>query len=421
MEPPSILTLAEIQAAAARILGKVDVSPCAESSFLAEATGTRLCLKLENLQRTGSFKERGAANRLALLTDEERGRGVITASAGNHAQAVALHAAQLGVSASVVMPETTPLVKIQSTRRYGAKVELFGKSYDEAAARAAELAAELGLVYVHPFNDVRVMAGQGTLGLELLAQIPDLEAVVVPVGGGGLIAGLGCAIKETRPEVRVYGVESLAFPGMKRAISSDAPPSLPGGKTIADGIAVRRVGELTLPLVERYVDDIVLVDEEEIAEAILVLLEREKTVAEGAGAVGLAALLHGQLPVQGLRVAVILSGGNIDVNLIARVIERGLVKTGRLARLTLAIPDVAGTLARVLDVIALARANIVEINHDRAFGNAELGETSIELVLETFGFEHIEAVQKRLMDQGFSAEVSLRRVGSSLGAASLGP
>jgi threonine dehydratase len=265
------------------------------------------------------------------------------------------------------------------------------------------------------------MAGQGTLGLELLEQRPDLEAVVVPVGGGGLIAGLGCAIKETRPDVRVYGVESRAFPGMKRAISSDAPPSLPGGKTIADGIAVRRVGELTLPLVERYVDDIALVDEEEIAEAILVLLEREKTVAEGAGAVGLAALLHEHLPVDGRRVAVILSGGNIDVNLVARVIERGLVKTGRLARLTLTLPDVAGALARVLELVAKARANIVEINHDRTFGGSELGETLIELVLETFGFEHVEAVRQRLADQGFNAEVVAGRLSRSLGAAGLGP
>lgn len=400
------LTLAMIEAAAARITGKVDISPCAESSSLSELTGTRLCLKLENLQRTGSFKERGAANLLEQLSEEERARGVVTASAGNHAQAVALHAARLGIRATVVMPETTPLVKIQSTRRFGATVELFGRAYDEAAQRAAELASEANLVYVHPFDDERVMAGQGTLGLELLAQCPDLEAVVVPVGGGGLLAGVACAIKELRPDVRVYGVESRAFPGMKWAVESEAPPSLPGGKTIADGIAVRRIGKLTLPVVKRYVDELVLVDEEEIAEAILLLFEQEKAVAEGAGAVGLAALVHQRLPVKGKRVALVLSGGNIDVNLMARIIDRGLVKTGRLARFELSVPDEAGTLARIAQAVAATRANILEINHDRTFSGGELGETSIELVLETFGFDHVEEVKGSLKGAGYRVRVS---------------
>jgi threonine dehydratase len=404
MGAPSIVTLSEIQAAARRIAGKVLVSPLALSQQLSARTGTTLYLKLENQQRTGSFKERGAANRLELLSDDERARGVITASAGNHAQAVALHAARLKIPAYVVMPETTPLVKIRSTRGFGAQVELFGRSYDEAAERAAVVAAERNLVYVHPFDDERVMAGQGTLGLELLEQLPELEAIVVPVGGGGLIAGVACAVKETRPDVCIYGVESLAFPGMKRRLESDSPPSLRGGKTIADGIAVRRVGALTTPLVERYVDDVVLVDEEEIAEAILVLLEQEKTVVEGAGAVGLAALLHRRLPVAGKRVAVILSGGNIDVNLVARIIERGLVQTGRLARLELTVPDVTGTLARIADAVAATRANIIEINHDRTFSGAELGETRIELVLETFGFEHVDDVKQSLLRAGYTTE-----------------
>jgi threonine dehydratase len=403
------LGLAEIEAASRRIAGKVDISPCAESSSLSELTGTRLCLKLENLQRTGSFKERGAANLLELLDAEERARGVITASAGNHAQAVALHAARLGIRATVVMPETTPLVKIQSTRRYGATVELVGRGYDEAAVRAAELAREHGLVYVHPFDDARVMAGQGTLGLELLEQRPDLEAVVVPVGGGGLIAGVACAIKEKRPDVRIYGVESAAFPGMKWALTSETPPSLPGGKTIADGIAVRRVGEQTRPLVAQYVDDIVLVDEEEIAEAVLLLLEQEKTVAEGAGAVGLAALVHERLPVKGQRVAIVLSGGNIDVNLMARIIDRGLVKTGRLARLELSVPDEAGTLARIARAVAETSANILEINHDRTFSGGELGETTIELVLETFGFDHVARVERGLHAAGYHVRVPSSR------------
>lgn len=381
------------------------VTPCVASGRLSALTDTTLFLKFENLQETGSFKERGAANLLELLTPEERARGVVTASAGNHAQAVARHAQRLGISAHVVMPETTPLVKIMSTRRFGAHVELAGRAYDEAAERASELAKEQNFVYVHPFDDARVMAGQGTLGLELLQQLPDVEAIVVPVGGGGLLAGVACAVKETAPHVAVYGVESLAFPGMKRCLETESPPSLRGGKTIADGIAVRRVGSLTTPLVKRYVDDVVLVDEEDIAEAILVLLEQEKTVVEGAGAVGFAALLQRALPVAGKRVAVVLSGGNIDVNLVARIIERGLVKTGRLTRLELTVPDVAGTLARIADAIASTRANILEIQHDRTFSDAELGETRIELVIETFGFEHVAKVQQSLSKAGFQVAI----------------
>lgn len=395
------LSLKDVHAAARRLVGHIAVTPCPESAWLSELTGTTLSLKLENLQHTGSFKERGAGNVLLQLSQEEKARGVVTASAGNHAQAVALHARRLGIQATVVMPETTPLVKIESTRHFGAKIELYGRSYDEAAERASEIAAREQLTYVHPFDDARVIAGQGTIGLEILEQQPNVDAVVVPVGGGGLLAGVACAIKETNPKVRVYGVESRAFPGMRRALAGDAPTSLRSGKTIADGIAVRRVGAVAVPLVDKYADDVVLVDEEEIAEAILVLLEREKTVAEGAGAVGLAAMLHRRLDLSGRRVVVILSGGNIDVTLMARILSRGLVKTGRLARLFVTVPDVAGTLARLADVIAEARANILEINHDREFSGAEIGETRIELVLETHGFEHIARVQKLLEEAGY--------------------
>jgi len=401
---PEVLTLADIQEAAERIRGRVAVSPCAESAWLSELTDTCLYLKLENLQHTGSFKERGACNRLLLLTDDERARGVITASAGNHAQAVALHAGRLGIAATVVMPESTPLVKIESTRRFGARVELHGKSYDEAAERAAELAREQGFVSVHPFDDPAVMAGQGTIGLELLEQCPDVEAVVVPVGGGGLLAGVACAVKALRPEVRVYGVESRAFPGMKRAFENTEPSPVPPGKSIADGIAVQEVGTLTRRVARRYAEGIVLVDEEEIAEAILFMLEREKTVAEGAGAVGLAALVHRHLPVQGRRVVLVVSGGNIDVNLVSRIIERGLVKTGRRVRLYLTVPGVTGTLAQVAAAVARTRANILEINHDRAFSAAGLGETRIELVLETHGFSHIDSVRTELVAAGYRPE-----------------
>jgi threonine dehydratase len=401
-----MLSIDDIIAAQRRIAGKVRRTPCVDSPALSELTAVRLSLKLENLQLTGSFKERGACNRLEVLTSEERARGVVTASAGNHAQAVARHGARLGVAVTVVMPQSTPLIKVTATRRYGANVILNGANYDEAAEHAASIGAERGLVYVHPFEDPWVMAGQGTVGLELLDEVPDLDAIVVPIGGGGLIAGLACAVKETRPRVRVLGVESNRFPSMKYALESVPPPSLPGGKTIADGIAVRRVGQMTREVVRKYVDDIALVDESEIAEAVLLLLEREKTVVEGAGAVGIAALVHHRFPslAPQARVAVVLSGGNIDVNLVARIIEHGLVKSGRLVRIVVTAPDVSGVLAELARVIAETRANVLELNHDRAFSGAELGETLIELVLETHGFEHISEVGKALERAGYRFE-----------------
>ena len=399
-----MVSISDIEAAQFRIAGKVRRTPCVESPILSELTGVKLLLKLENLQFTGSFKERGACNRLQVMSDEERARGVVTASAGNHAQAVARHAARLGVAVTVVMPEATPLIKVTATRRFGANVILSGTSYDEAAERAAVIGAERGLMYLHPFEDPFVIAGQGTVGLELLEDAPGLDAIIVPVGGGGLIAGVACAVKEKNPRVRVLGVEARRFPSMKHALDSVPPPSLPGGKTIADGIAVRRVGEMTRELVRKYVDDIALVDEAEIAQAVLLLLEREKTVVEGAGAVGIAALLHRRFELEGQSVAVVLSGGNIDVNLISRIIEHGLVQTGRLARIVVTVPDVSGVLAQLTRVVADTRANVLELNHDRAFSGAELGETLIELVLETHGFEHIAEVCARLGSAGYRFE-----------------
>jgi threonine dehydratase len=399
-----MVSLSEIEAAQSRIAGKIRRTPCVESPALSALTGVKLRLKLENVQLTGSFKERGACNRLEVMSREERARGVVTASAGNHAQAVARHAARLGVAVTVVMPEATPLVKVTATRSHGAEVILRGTNYDEAAEIAAGIGRERGLVYVHPFEDPFVISGQGTIGLELLADAPDLDAIIVPVGGGGLIAGVACAVKETNPRVRVLGVESRRFPSMKHALDSIPPPSLPGGKTIADGIAVRRVGELARELVRKYVDEIALVDEGEIAEAVLLLIEREKTVVEGAGAVGLAALLHHRFQLANQNVAVVLSGGNIDVNLVSRIIEHGLVKTGRLVRILVTVADVSGVLAELARVIAETRANILELNHDRAFSGAELGETLIELVLETHGFEHIDEVCLRLARAGYRFE-----------------
>jgi len=308
-------------------------------------------------------------------------------------------------------------VKVQATENHGARVLLHGASYDDAAERAAEIAAETSAIYIHPFDDLEVMAGQGTIALELLEQLSDFDAVIVPVGGGGLIAGMATVLREKKPELRIIGVESRTFPGMRRALESDLavsssrspspaqlsepPIGLVGGKTIADGIAVRRVGQLTRPIVKALVDEIVLVDEEEIAEAILLLLERERTVAEGAGAVGLAALLHRDLGLGGRRVVVVISGGNIDVNLVARVIQRGLVKSGRLCRFYVTAPDVAGTLHGITGAVAAARANIVSIEHDRAFSGLELGQTRIELVIETNGTGHIAAVETELTKAGF--------------------
>jgi threonine dehydratase len=400
-----VLSISDVEAARARIEGRVRRTPLSESAALSRLSGSSVHLKLENLQFTGSFKERGAANRLLSLSEAERARGVITASAGNHAQAVALHASRLGVTATIVMPEATPLVKVQATEQH-ARVILHGSGYDEAAERAAEIAEESAAVYVHPFDDELVMAGQGTIGLELLEQLPELDAVIVPVGGGGLIAGIATVLRERKPEVRIIGVESRTFPGMRRALESELPASvpptaLPGGKTIADGIAVRRVGQLTRQVVKARVDDIVLVDEEEIAEAILLLLERERTVAEGAGAVGLAALLHRDLGLAEKRVVVVISGGNIDVNLVSRVIQRGLVKSGRLCRFAIKARDVAGTLWGITGAIAAARANIVSIEHDRASLGLELGQTQIELVIETNGPEHIAIVESELTKAGF--------------------
>jgi threonine dehydratase len=401
-----VLSLADVERAQARIAGKVRRTPLSESAALSRLAGCQVHLKLENLQFTGSFKERGAAARLLTLSADERARGVITASAGNHAQAVALHASRLGVAATVVMPEATPLVKVQATESHGARVVVWGAGYDAAAERAAEIAAETGAVYVHPFDDLEVMAGQGSIGLELLEQLSDFDAVIVPVGGGGLIAGIATVLREKRPNVRIIGVESRTFPGMRRALESLQPASLPpaalpGGKTIADGIAVRRVGQLTRQVVKALVDEIVLVDEEEIAEAILLLLERERTVAEGAGAVGLAALLHRDLGLAERRVVIVISGGNIDVNLVSRVIQRGLVKSGRLCRLWITARDVVGTLHEITGAVARARANIVSIEHDRAFSGVELGQTRVELVIETNGPEHISVVEAELSRAGF--------------------
>jgi threonine dehydratase len=402
------VTLADVEAARARLAGVIHETPCAYSQRLSDLTGARVFVKLENLQMTGSFKERGAANVLLQLSPAERRRGVVTASAGNHGLAVAFHAARLGVGAVIVMPEWAPLTKVTAARRQGAEVVLHGENYDEAYARAREIETERGLVFVHPFDDLRVIAGQGTIGLELAAQVPDLEAVLVPVGGGGLAAGTAVAVKGRRPGVEVIGVQADEVAAMKAAWASGERVTVPSAPTIADGIAVRRAGEHTLALCRQWVDQIVSVSEEEIANAILLLLEIEKTVVEGAGAVPLAALVNKKVAGAGKTVALVLSGGNIDVNLISRIIERGLVKDGRLVRLAVMLRDRPGQLARLTALVAEMRANVLHILHDRAFSRARLGETEVELTLETSGREQIEAVKRHLTEAGYAVHEIIR-------------
>jgi threonine dehydratase len=417
-----VVSLADIQLALERIRRSIDVSPCSRSATFSEVTGNSIFLKLENRQRTGAYKERGALNKLLSLTPQESSNGVIAASAGNHAQAVAYHASRLGIRSKIVMPLATPLIKVSATRSYGGEVVLHGANYDQAYEEAMHLGDREGLTFVHAFDDDAVIAGQGTLGLELLEQHADLEAVVVPVGGGGLIGGVGCALKETNPRIQVIGVQPARLPSLKVALAEGKPVTLPAAVTIADGIAVRRTGERTLPLIQKYVDDIVTVEEEEIANAVLLLLEREKILAEGAGAAALAALVNRRIPAMidspaqapakgsakrdyaGKKIVVIVSGGNIDVTLLARIIERGLVKDGRLVRLRVQLPDYPGALHRVTGILARHRANIVETSYNRAYHNVNLGDTAIDITMETRGPAHIAELISALGANGYIHE-----------------
>lgn len=401
-----MVTLDDIWQARKRIDGFLSRTPCPRTEhFTKEIPAKALYVKLENLQRTGAFKERGALNKMLTLSADERAQGVITASAGNHAQAVAYHAGRLGIIATIVMPERTPLIKVTSTRRYGAKVKLFGANFDEAYGEAVRIQEQEKQVFIHPFNDPLIVAGQGTLGLELLEQVPDLELAVLPIGGGGMMAGVACALKEQNPKIQVIGVQALQIPSMQASIRAGKVVQLDPGTTVADGIAVRKPGAIPYEMVQKYVDDIVTVDEEEIANAILLLLEREKTVVEGAGAVPLAALLQQKIPqVDGKVAVMVLSGGNIDVTLISRIIERGLVKDGRLVRLNIRLPDRPGSLARFTTAIAEQGANVVEIYHNRALSHLSLNEVQVDVTLETRGREHIQELTRALSEKGWQVQ-----------------
>ena len=399
-----MVTLRDIETAYRRIRDSIYVSPFVESRHFSELTGNTVFFKMENLQMTGSFKERGALNKILTLTPEEQARGVIAASAGNHAQAVSYHSTRRGIRAQIVMPLATPLVKVSATKRFGGEVILHGNSYDEAYSEAERRAREENLTVLHAFVDDMVIAGQGSIGLEMLQQNPFIEAIVCPIGGGGLIGGIACAVKETNPKIRIIGVQTARIPSMRDAVAANEPVTLPPASTIADGIAVRRAGERTLPLVQKYVDEIVTVEEEEIAFAILMLLEREKTLAEGAGATAVAALLHHRTSCKGLRTGVLVCGGNIDVTLLSRIIERGLVKDGRLVRLRIHLADHPGSLQRLTVLIADQKANIVETSHDRAYYGVNLGDTVVDITMETKGADHVRELMQALAAGGYPHE-----------------
>ena len=397
------VTLQDIEAAAAALDGNIVHTPCLYSKTVSEITGARVYLKFENHQFTASFKERGALNKLLSLTPAERERGVIAASAGNHAQGVAYHARRLGIPATIVMPRYTPGVKVVHTRRHGAQVILHGEVFDEARTHAQALAAERGLTIVHPYDDERIIAGQGTIALEMLAAQPDLEVLVVPIGGGGMIAGMAVAAKAIKPGIEIVGVQTARFPSMYCAVKNVQLPF--GSNTIADGIAVKQPGARTLPIVRDLVSDILLVDEGDIEQAIVLLLEIEKTVVEGAGGTGLAALLANRERFRDRNVGLVLCGGNIDPLVLADIIERGMVRTGRLTRLTVELRDLPGAIAKVTACLAEQNANIEEIFHQRAFTDLPVQTAEVDFVLETRDHEHIEQVIAALAQAGFKAQL----------------
>jgi threonine dehydratase len=395
--------LAHVRAAAAAIAGSVIETPCLVSRTLSAITGATVWLKFENLQFTAAFKERGALNKLLALDEAQRAAGVLAVSAGNHAQAVAYHAQRLGIRATIVMPRFTPHVKVERTRGFGAEVMLSGETFDEARRAGLAIAAERKATVVHPYDDPLVIAGQGTIALEMLAAAPMLDTLVVPVGGGGMIAGIAVAAKALRPNIQVVGVETVGFPAVHCALHGCEATF--AGSTIAEGIAVKEPGALTLPLIRAHVADVLLVDDGDIEQAIVQLLEIEKTVVEGAGAAGLAALERHPERFRGRHVGVVLSGGNIDPLVLSDIIERGLVRSGRLVRMRVEMRDLPGALAKVTACLAEANANIEEVHHQRAFTNLPVLSADVEFVLQTRGPAHVQEILGALAGAGFNAEV----------------
>jgi len=398
----SPLNVDDIRAAADRLAGEVTRTPCLPSRTLTGLAGCDVFLKFENLQFTASFKERGALNKMAQLTAEERARGVLAVSAGNHAQAVAYHAERMGIAATIVMPRFAPSVKVERTRGFGAEVVLEGDTFEDARARGLELAKERALTVVHPYDDLAVIAGQGTIGLEMLEQQPSIDTLVIAIGGGGLISGIATAARALRPDIQIVGVQTERFPAAWNSVHGGDRACAQA--TIADGIGVKAPGALTLPLIRSLVDDVVLVGEDDIEQAILMLLEIEKTVVEGAGAVGLAAVMKDRARFAGRRVGLVLCGGNIEPLVLAEIIERGMVKSGRLARLRLDVRDVPGALADVAMLLGRLGANIDEVQHQRAFTSLSVERVQIEVVVQTRGVAHIATILQAMRDQGYSAE-----------------
>ncbi len=397
------ISLADVEAAATHIAGQVIRTPCLKSETLSALTGAQVWLKFENLQFTAAYKERGALNRLLSLTAEERSRGVIAASAGNHAQGLAYHARRLGIPATIVMPQFTPIVKVQQTESHQAEVVLFGEKFDEASTHAHELAAKRGLVFVHPFDDARVMAGQGTVALEMLADVPELETLVVPIGGGGLISGVATVAKAHRPDMAVIGVQAELYPSMHAAMRGQA--GICDGDTLAEGIAVKNPGVLTQAVVRALVDDILLVGERDLERAVALLLGIEKTVVEGAGAAGLAALLAHPRRFRGQNVGLVLCGGNIDTRLLANVLLRDLARQGRLARMRVRLKDRPGQLFEVARIFDQQQVNILEVYHQRVFTNLPAKGLIAEIECETRDRDHLDRLMEALRSAGYEVRM----------------
>ncbi len=400
------ITLEDIRDAAEAIRSNLIHTPTTHSRTLSGITGAGVMLKLDNLQFTASFKERGALVKLLSLGEDERRQGVIAMSAGNHAKAVAYHAQRMGIPATIVMPRFTPSVKVKHTRAFGAEVILYGDTFDQTAGFARKIRGERGLTLVHPYDDPRVIAGQGTVALEILEAHPDLEVLLVPVGGGGLVSGVAIAAKGISPAIEVVGVQTARFPSMLSALKGVTAEY--GPSTIAEGIAVKEPGRLTLPIVRELVDEVLIVDEDDIERAVLLLLEVEKTVVEGAGAVGLAALLRYRDRFEGRKVCLVISGGNIDLSILSSIIQRGLVRRGQLIRLCVDVRDVPGALADVTRRIGEAEANIVQVNHQRTFTQLPLQLAEVEFVLETRGHDHVQEVVDALKNAGYKIWLSGR-------------
>ncbi|MDA4128042.1 MAG: threonine ammonia-lyase [Thaumarchaeota archaeon] len=405
--PKGGVSLAEIREAKRILRGVIRKTPLDRSRTFSEMTSSELYLKLENLQKTGSFKTRGAYVKIHSLNREQRGKGVVAASAGNHAQGVAYSALLLKTKATIVMPEHASPAKIDATKGYGAKLVLEGRTFDDSLRRAIEISQEEGSTLVHAFDDPKVVAGQGTIGLELLETEPGLEMIVVPVGGGGLISGIAVAAKSTNPRLKVVGVQSKAFPAVHEALRTGKVKLIQTGDTIADGIAVRGPGKLTFQLIEKYVDDVVLVDDDEIAKAILLLLERAKVVVEPAGAVGLAAILSGRIKVKGIKCAVVLSGGNIDMYTLDKIVAKGLEKEGRLLRLRFTLADRPGALREIIDALAEVNANVVDVRHERMGSDVPLGRAAVVVSVETQNPRHTQKLLTRLA----RADIRYQRLG----------